>query len=210
MRWLIHPSLFGGMAYESRFRGEKMKLGKWMIDFKISFKVKKTEQTKGISSITDDFCHCVFIDYDAVSKPFMIRELQHLQKVYKLTPFYLFTTKEENQNGEFVGNYHCISLSKMLKSEVIEILKNSHCDHNYISMWKRNKGKVWVLRVIGKGDRDAPKYLGIIGEPINLDNPISEAHLRFLELVYDVDYIPYTKLDGLKTIEGHTYETYNV
>jgi len=187
-----------------------MRLGKWIIDFRLSFKVKKTEQTKGISSVTDDFSHILMADFDYISKNYLIGWLKYIQKKEKLTPFYLFTTKEEMQNGECVGNYHAQCLTKRPKSEVSSILKDSPCDKAYASMWKRNKRRVWVLRVIGKGDRDAPKYLGIIGEHINLNNPVSEAHLKFLELAYGVDFIDYTNLDGLKTIEGHSYETYNI
>ena len=177
-----------------------------MLFFKVIFKIRKSEKTRGISSICEDLTHILFLDYDNIDKKIVMKELRQLQHDYLLTPFYLFTTKEKNG----IGNYHAICLTKLNPSEVIHIQQQSHCDSNYITMPIRNKYRTWVLRCFSKGKRESPKYIGLVGDIDYLDNEISEAHLNFLRTVYNVDKVPYEDLDGLRTIQGEEYKTLNV
>lgn len=139
----------------------------------------------------------------------MIDELKLLQHYYKLTPFYLFTTKEEESevSGNIVGNYHAICITKFPIQKISEMQDKTHIDWRYKKMCSISRYKSWVLRAVEKAEREKPKYLGIVGERINLDNEISEAHLKILKQIYDIDEIDYTNLDGLKETILTSYRT---
>jgi len=81
------------------------------------------------------------------------------------------------------------------------------CDEKYKTMNQRNAWKSWVLRISNKGRRKRPKFIGMIGKMANLDSEVSEAHLKFLEKIYKLPYIKYTRLDGGETVKLQTYET---
>lgn len=175
---------------------------KWDFYFRIICRLRKKEKVKGISSMCDDMKHILFLDYDNMQKDLVLKELLDMQDRFKLTPFYLFTTKE--------GNYHAICLTKLMPSEVIRIQQETHCDSNYITMPIRNKYRSWVIRVSEKAGRKPPEYIGLVGELINLENEISSAHLNWLDIWKQVDKVDYTKPDGLKRLGGQEYITLNV
>lgn len=187
-----------------------MKIGKWFVTFSVRLKIRKTEETRGLSSICEDLKHIVCLDYDKIDKNVVVKELKYIQKKFGLTPFYLFTTEEKEEKGITIGNYHARSITKLTPSEVMTIQKNTHCDSNYITMPIRNKFRSWVMRDTIKGNKQPPEYIGIIGEKINLDNETSKGHLNFLKSVYGVDDVSYTNLDCYETVEGHKYTTFNV
>jgi len=172
--------------------------------------VKKPEmETGGITSRCTDGLHVIFLDYDNIERWIIEDELKLLQHYYKLTPFYLFTTKEETSevSKNLCGNYHAICISKFPIQKVSEIQDRTHIDWKYKGAFRISRYKTWVLRQLPKGERDKPQYLGLVGKHINLDNEVSQAHLSILKTIHDIDIIDYKNLDGLTETFLTTYNT---
>jgi len=165
--------------------------------------------TYGITSRCSDLKHVLFLDYDFIERWIVEEELQILQDKYKLTPFYLFTTSEEDSKVSNckTGNYHAICLTKMPIKRIVEIQEGTHCDFRYKKMFMLSRYKSWVLRIKGKGNRPKPKYLGLIGSSVHLNNDVSTPHLTLLRGDYNVDYIPYRNKDKLTETYITTYTT---
>ena len=171
---------------------------------------KKPIEVRGIASSCEDGHETLFADFDQIAKYIVINDFLNVQKEYKLPPAYLFATKEEEVDGETIGNYHLISLIKLKPREAFEIISHLHCDLNYTSMPIRNKWKNWVLRISNKGKRNGPKFLGIIGVKKNLSREISKPHLDFLSRIYNLPKINYSNLDKCKNVYLHKYTTVNI
>ena len=179
----------------------------------------KPIMTKGISSKCEDKTHVLFLDYDNIAKWVFQEELEIMQKRFNLTPFYTFKTEETkevmdwNVNGikhsheEMVGNYHAISLTKFSMDKIQDIIGFSSCDANFKTLGFRNKYRCWVLRTHAKEGKKAPTYIGIVGEPTNMDNSVSTAHLNMLKKLYDLDDLPYTNEDGRVKLFVQDYQT---
>lgn len=168
---------------------------------------KKPIWVTGISNATEDGKYCLFIDYDNTSKEIVIEDAERLIKEHNLPPFYLFTTKEEKE----IGNYHLINLTRLSYNDIKQLLSECRCDQKYISMNLRNPFKSWVLRISQKGKRSNPKFLQLVGLHLgkyNYDVRISQAHLEFLNKIYKLPKIAYDNLDGGKKVKIHTYETF--
>jgi len=165
--------------------------------------------TAGITSRCMDLQHVIFLDYDNIEKWLIVDELKLLQHYYLLTPFYLFTTKEEisKVSGNQFGNYHAICITKLPIHMVAEIQDKTHIDWKYKGMLRVSRYKSWVLRAAPKGDKPKPTYLGLVGDLVNLNNMVSEAHLNLLKTLYDIDYVPYANLDGQTDTYITTYKT---
>lgn len=191
-------------------RGEVYRVseGKKFKTFTIS---KKPTKVTGITSYCDDGKHVIYIDWDFCAKWLVIKDIYRIQKNHNLPPFYLFKTKEEkDKSGEVIGNYHGICLKKHNPKDIHEILSETNCDYAYITMVKRNPFKSWVLRISPKGKRNKPKFVGVVGNLINLDEKISSAHLKLLKKLYTkIPEIKYTNLDNGKEVKINFYETLN-
>mgnify|MGYP001612977110 CR=1 FL=1 len=179
----------------------------WKISESESFKTisifQKPILVNGLSNATEDGQYVLFIDYDNVSKEIVMEDTERLIREYNLPSFYLFTTKEKNN----IGNYHLINLMKLNYEEIIEILSKCRCDNNYKSMNLRNVYKSWVLRISIKDKRSNPKFLKAIPS-IFEGTEISKAHLDFLNKIYKLPKYKYTNLDGGSMVKIHQYETF--
>lgn len=168
--------------------------------------------TLGIGSLviepTQDkkFMHVLFLDYDWINEWIVEQELEWLAKEYNLSNFYLFYTRryydeKGSEYDRYYGNYMAISLSLLPFNKIIEIIKETHCDDNYKRVPSYMRYKMWVLRMIGKGNVEPPTFLKIIpNEPVNMNNLISKRHRLFLEKLFNVPSLPYTNEDNSKFI----------
>ncbi len=166
------------------------------------------EWVNGITSMCEDDLHILMIDYDNVCKWIMEHDLNRLINLGS-SAFIILFTKEEEINGETIGNYQAICLDKMLPSEVVEKQRMTHGDKSYFSMPLRKPFRSWTLRTSGKGKRNGPKFLGIIGKDKNLDNETSSAHYQWLVKQYRIPKIEYKSPDGLTKLYKNVYETLN-
>lgn len=179
---------------------------------RIGFMVMKAPDiaTVGMGNIIDKktpnlarFPHCLFIDYDNIWEYFVREELKWLTEEYPITPFYLFytkrnTNKEGSKYEKYSGNYSAISLTKMTFKKAYDILQTTHSDFNYKRVPHFIKYKFWVLRMIAKKDRPAPKFLCMIPEDPkkwNLEPEVSRVHLKLLEKWYGIPKVDYHNID---------------
>lgn len=172
-------------------------------------------QTEGWHSRTLDHKHILYLDYDFKAYDFIVEELTYLQEHFKLSPFYLFCSSSEvNEGGVRLGNYHAICLTKKLISEIRHIQRNSATDKLYQGMTDRSIYGAWAIRAFPKlsGSEEVkgkPLYLTCIGAERGLKNPISSGHLLQLMKHYpDIPHINYQKPDGYTQIWGVEYETF--
>ncbi len=169
---------------------------------------KKPILVKGFSNTTKDNYFIPVFDYDNTCLEVVEEDFISLQEKYSLTPAYLFKTSENKVNGELIGSYHAICLSKFRFIDVQTIINESRCDSKYKTMNNRNPFKSWILRISNKNKKDRPKFIGVIGKMDNFSmNNISEAHLSLLKKLYRIPKIKYKNKDGLKSVKIHTYET---
>lgn len=171
---------------------------------------KKPTSVTGVTSYCSDGKHVLFIDWDNCVKWLVLEDMKRLQEKYNLPPFYLFTTKEEKESGYTIGNYHGICLSKHNSKEIHDMLADTNCDFNYVTMNRRSFFKSWVLRLSKKGNRPKPKFVGIIGENINLDEEISKAHFKLIKKIYpNIKHPKYSNKDCGENVKINVYETLN-
>ena len=168
---------------------------------------KKTQLCQGYSSKTEDGKHIILADYDHVFKTLVIDEIKAIQQRFNLPPAYLFTTKEKEENGYLVGNYHCVILSKHTSKEVFEILGHLSIDENFRDSLLRKASRSWVLRVGSKKGSGKPKFLEIIGNK-NLNKKISTAHKKLLSKFFkEIKHPSYKNEDNLNKLNLQIYET---
>ncbi len=160
----------------------------------------------GYSSKTEDNKHIILADYDHVDKCLVIDEIKDLQEDFDLPPAYLLTTKEKEENGSIVGNYHAVFLSKHTSREVFRMLGNLSIDNNFRDSPLRKASKSWVLRLSNKKGSGKVKFLEVIGNK-NLDKQISTAHKKLLSKFFPEIKHPKYNEDLLGQIRIQCYET---
>lgn len=104
--------------------------------------------------------------YDGIVRWLVEDELEWLCERFNLTPFYLFRSSKHNMqwnNGLEYGNYHAISLCKLLPADIMEIQRHTHIDHRYTHNFNVNLYRGNVLRVSNKGEKGKPVFLACIG-----------------------------------------------
>lgn len=171
-------------------------------------------QTTGWSSRTMDHKHILYLDYDFKVYDFVKEEIAYLQDKFKLSPFYLFCSSNEvNEGGIRFGNYHAICLTKKLISEIRAIQRHSATDKLYQGMTDRSIYGSWAIRVFpklsaGKEVKSKPVFCEVVGAEKGLKNPISSGHLLQLMKHYNIPEINYQQPDGYTRIWEVEYETF--
>lgn len=169
---------------------------------------KKLEEAIGVTSLCKDGKHIIMVDWDNVVRWIPENDINKIISEERLSPFYFCCSKENEIDGEIIGNYHSCCLTKKYPAEIVEIQRKTHCDNAYITMPLRNPFRSWVIRTSEKKSRDRPKFLKVIGNE-NLNNEISEAHLNLLTKLYNIPKIEYTNRDGSKILFKNVYKTGN-
>ena len=77
----------------------------------------------------------------------------------------------------------------------MEIQNDAQIDWKYKEMVKRSRYKSWVLRTEEKGDKQKPKFIGVIGKIENMENEVSKAHLNKLKEIGVNVVLPYKNID---------------
>lgn len=175
--------------------------------------MKKPQICKGFSSRTEDNQDILLLDYDFVAYNVVIDDISFLQKRYLVSPAYCFTTKERAEHGERVGNYHVVFLSKHNFVDIIEMLKHTHIDKNFIDLPLRTRYRSYVLRLSKKNNRGKPRFIEtflVWNALIKKRNEpeISTAHKIMLSKFYKRIIHPYySNEDNLKIVRLQEYET---
>lgn len=168
---------------------------------------QKPQLCSGYSSRTEEGMHILMLDYDSIEKGVVISEIRALQGLFRLPPMYLLTTKLTKENGEEIGNFHAIALSKHTSAEIFTIMKYTSIDANFQDSPLRSKYRSWVLRCGSKKGSGDPKFLELVGEG-NLDREISRAHMVLLSKLYPkLKHPDYINIDSSKVVRLQKYET---
>ena len=169
----------------------KLPFNKTLIIRRPRFKLIPTRKVRatGIHSRCADGLHVIFLDYDEIDKMTLIQDLQWLQQAFKLSHFYVFTTKKEQRiivNGleQVIGSYHAINLDKFTLYEANLILQRSHSDFDFKRGAYLNTARAWTLRT-HKDYRPKPKFIGTVRSPF-AEHRQSSAHGEFLRKHYGV------------------------
>ena len=167
---------------------------------------KKTQLCQGYSSKTEEGKHILLFDWDATYKDVVLDDIKHIRKLFSLPPAYLFTTNQKEQDGQIIGNFHAVILSKHTSKEAFEIMKETNIDENFVTSILRKASRSWVLRYSSKKGSKLPKFLEIIGNE-NLDKKISTAHKKLLSKFFEIKHPHYKNEDCLDQIRIQCYET---
>ena len=180
-------------------RGENYKIIKGSRIQSVSI-FKKPQVCIGYSSRTQSGKHILILDYDQTEKEIVESDVRTLMDKYKLPPAYLFKTKEEG--------WHVVFLSKHYIKDIFEMMRYTHVDSNFRDMPRKTTFKDYILRISSKSHRRKPRYIGLVGDNVNLNKEISEAHLKLLKKLYPkLPNIPYKNKDGGNKLFIKTYET---
>ncbi|MEK6883524.1 MAG: hypothetical protein AABY22_28105, partial [Nanoarchaeota archaeon] len=153
-------------------------------------------RTKGFVSRTEDYRHILFLDFDNCLLRIVKYDCEYLMKNFNLTPFYIFSTEEQEKNKEKYGNYHAISLIKLSFKDVIKMQELTHSDPNHSYVAKEIRFKTWVLRNEAKGKKDKPEFKEVVGDlSKEYNQEVSNAHLNLLKKYYNIPEIKYKNLD---------------
>jgi len=169
--------------------------------------VYKTPQIcLGYSSKTEDNKHILLLDYDNVLKSVVIDDIRTITKLFSLPPAYLFTTGETEENGDIIGNYHCVILQKFTCKKAFEIMGHTSIDSNFKDSPLRKSSHSWVLRVGEKKGSGNVRFLEIIRNK-NLNKEISTAHKKLLSKFFSINHPKYRFEDSLDKVNLQMYET---
>jgi len=153
---------------------------------------------QGISAMTADHQYVVFLDYDGALPSFVVDDVSALQDEFCLGQGYVF------QSGR--RNFHVIIPEKYPFVRVYEILSRSAADPTFVSAYRANKYRTWVLRVGRKGPRLPPKYVGCVPS-VYPDNLKSLGHLLYLRAVGAGDDVLMEPNDGYSGVIHAFYKT---
>lgn len=139
------------------------------------------------------------MDYDGCEQYIVEDDVARLQEGYGIGPCYVFKSSEKG--------FHVICLSKFQVSEILELMRITHCDANYRTMPLRNTHRSWVLRTSPKGEKPSPAWVKTIG--FDVARTISSPHHKLLTTIYNVPQLHYEKEDEETALWSHEYETTN-
>jgi len=100
-----------------------------------------------------------------------------LQDRFMLGDFYVFESSD--------NHYHAVSLSKVMLSTYLEILKNSSVDTNYISVPLYFGKKIWTLRLSDKFDTPI-RFIGKFKTSAYTHYYQSTAHSKVLNTLFNL------------------------
>jgi hypothetical protein len=162
-------------------------------------KLKKPhEWTCGITSrIVGTNLHILLMDYDIIREDYLMDELEYLQDIFRLGNFYVFRTRLDKESSEYkldgvkvkkysIGGYHCICLDVDTLRNNLLVLRSSSSDYAFINAPSYNPEKHWVLRMVEKGKRGAPEYIGVVESEYEGEKPQSLFHARILDDMFDL------------------------
>jgi hypothetical protein len=162
-----------------------------------------------VRSVCEDGLHAVFLDYDypptellqGLWKPpidaDLRAEISRLIERRHLSDF--FVTKTGN-------GFHAICPTKVGLGELIEIITEcKHADQNMLKPLQ-----TWKEPSIGArfdGEKGVPKLCMVIESKYQNERKQSYAHLKYMNIAWNIDLSKYTNTDGLKQLKTTKYQT---
>jgi hypothetical protein len=149
----------------------------------INFFKKPNVPVIGYTSRTLDNYHCLFLDYDSVSRNIVVNDIKNLLFNGYISHAYIFSTHEEVTEEGIIGNYHVISLDKFPYYRIFQLMEATHSDDIHRNLAKITKYRSWVLRFSGKGSRQPPAFKSFLPGFEN-KHIQSQAHHRLIHILY--------------------------
>ena len=161
-----------------------------------------SEETHGMTSRCRDGRHIILLDFDGLTETEVIEEIRYLQEAHKgdIAEALLF-------GNDRPDSFHCVILEKFTLYEAVNIVSQTSADKGFKRAPFAFKKKRWVLREEGKGEREKPKYLGVIPSKWACTRERSRAHREFLEANYGIGIL-HRQEDGF-TLEDMDFCEYN-
>lgn len=169
---------------------------------------KRDVRAMGWHSRCEDGMHIVFLDYDWIDEEILFQDLGWLQRRFKLSDFYVFTTKREKLDifgmEDVVGSYHAVCFDKLPYFEVYDVLKYSHTDAAFKIGAYLNTAKAWTLRT-HEDYRPKPQFFRVTESPFSIREQ-SSAHAAFVKKHYFVN-VKLKRPDRLSLVWLEAYNT---
>lgn len=167
--------------------------------------------TGGWANRCEDFKFVLFLDFDNHAWWQVQVQLEMLTERFNLSPFYVFQTENLNKKdfqGDEYGSYNCVCLTKQRFTDIFKIQDETTCDQAHKHLPRVYHFHSSILRQKSKGSKKSPTFRCVVGD-LNktYDQPISSAHLKFLENVYPVPKIKYSNPDGFESLWLADYST---
>jgi len=166
------------------------------------YKTYPTAWTLGIRNLVPSGKRIIFCDYDMHLLEHITPEIQHIQKKYHLSNFYILKSSQK-PNG-----WHAICLDELTLKEMMRILQEMSCDEYFRLMPVKHDQHSWVLRSIGKAGSKAPKLVKIIKSP-HQERKKSLAHYLYLKYHFGLKTPKPKNCDNNKKVFFIEYGTMN-
>lgn len=150
----------------------------------------------GYTNLCKEGKYIPFFDFDGWELQWVEWSIKYLQDTYRLSSAYIFQSS--------VNGYHAAIFDKLHIAKLIEILKASGTDHNFIFCPINFGKKLWVLRLTEK-EGQRPKYI----KTIKSDNCFYEKslpHVTLLENLYPNMEIDKSHCDNEQTLISASYK----
>ena len=112
-----------------------------------------TSWKTGITNRCKDGTFVLFLDYDGTPLQWIKEEILYLQQKFSIGDCHIFKTK----NG-----YHVVNTEKREFGFMLEIMRATSCDPNYINVPLRYGKKAWTLRISDKKNARKISYIKTI------------------------------------------------
>ncbi len=162
---------------------------RWYFSIFKSFTAWKT----GITNRCKNGQYVLFLDYDNVPLQWIIEELSYIQKTFRMGDLHIFKTSK---------GYHVVNTEKRSFNIIVDMMKSTSCDVNYINVPLRYGKRVWTLRVSDKKGKAKTRYIHTI-KGVNR-RETSTPHNMLLKRLYGVKTSE-RRGDGKKHFYKSTY-----
>lgn len=149
----------------------------------------------GVSSLTGDGQHVLFLDMDGHSLDEAIKKSEEMIHKFLLSDCYIFCSSP--------NNHHLICLDKFDFKDVHDILKR-YAHEQWVKF--RSRTQDFVLRMSTKGEKPEPRMMCEVKSPYQMHD-MSNAHRLLLNKRYDLRIRKTQLFDDNKKLKIHFYRT---
>ena len=156
----------------------------------------------GVRSRTCDGLHAILIDFDGRSLRSIRKALTNQMRKRRHGDYFII------QNELKDGHYHAYCPTKVAGDEYLQILDEVESDPNFTIPLTKWLTPTTILR-FHSPTKGSMKYLSTLKSIHRNEKEMSSAHLKYLNLVFNIRITPYTNTDKstLKDLKFDVYKT---
>ena len=138
----------------------------------------------GTYSICGDGNHVVYMDYDNFREEWLIDELNHLIRRYRLSHFYIFTSSQKSSRKKF----HAVCFDKLSARQYNDLIMSSNADVLFRnnSFFDLQNARVLRFSVKTASQINRPRFHKIILSPHHKRKK-SYAHILFYKRMFGIE-----------------------